>query len=45
MRALWHRTMRLGVAGAFVLGVLGWEWLGLLIIGMLAILVRLERRA
>jgi hypothetical protein len=39
------RLLNLGVAGAFVMAVVGWPVLGLAIVGVLWVLIRLESRA
>ena len=45
MKALGQRLLNVGVAGAFVLAVVGWPFLALAIVGMLWVLVRIERRS
>ena len=45
MKAMGRRLLTYGVAGAFVLAVVGWPLVALAIVGILAILVRLEHRS
>jgi hypothetical protein len=45
VKAVGRQLLNFGVAGAFVMAVVGWPFLGLTIVGMLWVLIRLERRS